>query len=143
MRCLLSAVLMLAAVVAGCGGDDLDVQPVDVTGTEVCTRMADDVLTASYECVDETSDERVSGAADVTVVLRQASPPTDMFGTFELRNDGGSWFGDWNGVITADDHHIAEGVLKGTGDYEGLEYKVRWEGDSDPLTITGTIRPSE
>ena len=33
-----------------------------------------------------------------------------------------------------------EGVLEGTGGYQGLVYEVRWEGVDEPYTVTGTIR---
>jgi hypothetical protein len=64
-----------------------------------------------------------------------------MDGTFELTNDGGTWHGDWAGEITSDSNHVMDAVLVGTDDYEGLQYRVHWEGVTEPLTITGTIEP--
>jgi hypothetical protein len=127
-------------VVAACS--DSAAEPVEVTGTEVCSQIASGVLSASYECEDQTSDSRVSGTAAVTVVMEQA-PPTAMSGIIELVNDGGTWVGDWTGEITPSNNHIANAVLVGTGEYEGLEYDAHWEGGDYPLTITGTIRASE
>ena len=75
-------------------------------------------------------------------VLEQ-TPPTPMSGTLELVNDGGTWVGDWTGEITASKNHIIDAVLVGTGEYEGLEYEVHWEGVGDPWTVVGTIRDSE
>jgi len=115
--------------------------PVEVSGVEVRSEVSSsgDGMVASYECVDETSDARVSGTAVTTVVLEHA-PPTKMSRTFALSNDGGSWVGEWTGEITADRNHIMEAVLVSAGGYEGLEYEVRWEGRSMLYTIAGTIR---
>ncbi len=136
-------ILVLASlllVVAACSDSAAD--PVEVTGTEVCRQIASDGLSASYECEDTTSDFRVSGVATVTVVMEQ-EPPTPMSGSFELVNDQGTWVGDWTGEITQSQNHIFDGVLVGTGEYDGLEYDAHWEGVDYPFTITGTILASE
>lgn len=112
-----------------------EIDPVHVSGSEVSRRLSADGLTESYECTADASDERVSGTAIATVVLEH-EPPTKMSGTYELTNEGGSWVGE----ITPDGNHIMEGVLEGTGDYEGLEYELRWEAVEEPCTIAGTIR---
>ena len=100
-------------VFAACSNGAAD--PVKVTGTEVCTQLSSssDGLTVSEVCEDQTSDPRVSGTASVT------------------------------GEITSTGNHIIDAILVGTGEYEGLEYEVHWEGVDDPWTITGTIRDSE
>lgn len=128
----------MALPVASCSSTE--VEPVAVTGTEVCTQTADEGDVLWYECHDSTSDERVSGTLVVSVRQEQ-EPPTPMDGTVALTNDGGSWQGDWAGEITSGSNHIMEGVLIGSGDYEGLQYRVRWEGVTEPLAITGTIEP--
>jgi hypothetical protein len=125
-------------LVASCGS--AEAESVAVTGTEVCTQTADEGDVLWYDCQDTTSDERVSGDGVMSVRLER-EPPTPMAGTFALTNDGGTWKGDWAGEITSDSNHIAEAVLIGSGDYLGLQYRVRWEGVTEPLTITGTIEP--
>ncbi len=65
-----------------------------------------------------------------------------MSGAVERFNEGGTWIGDWTGEITSTRNHIIDAVLVGTGEYEGLEYGVQWEGVEFPWTITGTIRES-
>ena len=139
MRSIRLAVVLMMVVTACSDGAAV---PVEVTGSEVCTQIASDGLTRSYECVDQTSDPRVSRTANVTGLLEH-TPPTPMSGTIELVNEGGTWIGDWSGEITSARNHIFDAVLVGTGEYEGLEYEVRWEGMDYPWTITGTIRGSE
>lgn len=138
MRTIWPAIVLVMTFTA-CSDGAAD--PVEVTGTEVCTEITSG-LTVSAECEDQTSDPRVSGTATVTGVLEQA-PPTPMSGTYELVNEGGTWTGDWSGEITSTGNHIIDAVLVGTGEYEGLEYEVHWEGVDYPWTITGTIRDSD
>ena len=132
----------LLLVVTACSDSAAD--PVEVTGTEVCRQINVFGFTGiGYMCEDETSDPRVSGVAIATVVVMENEPPTAMSGIFELENDGGTWIGDWTGEITQSQVHILDAVLVGTGEYEGLEYEVHWEGVDYPLTITGTILASK
>ena len=135
---LVSIALLLVATACSDSAPD----PVEITGTEMCRQTAADGLSASYDCDERTSDPRVSGVATATLVMEQ-EPPTAMSGTFELANDGGTWVGDWTGEITQSHNHIIDAVLVGTGEYEGLEYDVHWEGMDQPFSITGTIRASE
>ena len=141
-----AAILMALAIVAagiwtfGIRDSTNTPDPVAVTGSEVCTQTSALGGVLWYECQETTSDERVSGTAVVSVQLEH-EPPTPMHGTFELTNEGGTWRGDWVGEITADSNHIMDAVLVGTGDYDGLQYRVRWEGVSEPLAISGTIEP--
>ena len=137
-RRVIVLVLALFLVVVSCG--DADSEPVTVTVTEVCTQTSEEDGVLWYECQETTSDERTSGTAVVSVRLDQ-EPPTPMDGTLALTNDNGAWEGDWVGEITPDSNHIMEAVLIGRGDYEGLQFRVRWEGVTEPLTITGTIEP--
>ncbi len=139
IRRTLILVIGTALLVASCAS--AEVEPVAVTGTEVCTPTGDEGDVQWYECQDTTSDERVSGALVVSVHLEH-DPPTPMDGTIALTNDGGSWEGDWVGEITSGSNHIMEAVLIGTGGYEGLQYRVRWEGVTEPLTIIGIIEPA-
>ena len=137
-RRVVAPVLALSLVIASCS--EANAGPVTVTGTEECVPTSEEDGVEWYECQETTSDERTSGTAMVSVRMEQA-PPTPMEGTFALTNDNGAWDGDWIGEITPEGNHIMEAVLIGSGDYEGLQYRVRWEGVSEPLTITGTIEP--
>ena len=132
-------VFALVMVATACSNGATD--PVEVTGTTVCTQIASDGLKFTYNCEDQTSDPRVSGAWFATVIYKHL-PPTPMSGTLELVNEGGTWIGDWTGEITSTGNHIVDAVLVGTGEYEGLEYEMHWEGVEYPWTITGTIRDS-
>lgn len=143
----LAALVVLSLLGVSCGGapssSPASAAPVAVTGTETCEKIdANGSLEVWYTCVDSTSDARVSGTADVYVLLEEPTLPTAMSGTFKLANDNGSWEGNWSGDLTAESNHVMSAVLVGSGDYEGLQYRVRWEGAEEPLTITGTIEPA-
>lgn len=134
--CLLA---LVAVAAAGCGDD---VETVEVVGTVTCTRVEfRSELDVSYRCEGETSDPRVSGTAEVAVIFEQRPPGTEMWGSFVLTNDGGTWRGDWTGEIDSESFHVVDGVLLGEGDYDGLQYDTRWEGVIYPWDVTGTIEP--
>jgi hypothetical protein len=51
--------------------------------------------------------------------------------------------GEWVGVIENDGLHIIEGVIAGSGDYEGLVYRATWDFyELVDVTVTGTIEPA-
>jgi hypothetical protein len=96
-----------------------------------------------YECDEAISDERVSGTSVVGVTkVDRSTTPMDIAGTFWLENVGGAWEGDWTGVIEDDVLHIIDGVMTGSGDYEGLVYRAKWEYYDWPATVIGTIEPA-
>jgi hypothetical protein len=133
---VLMTLLTLSLVACGAAGE---VESTPVTGTETCQQLSDQSTLLTYECQDTTSDERVSGTLLLSVRLESSSFPTAMDGDVEITNDVGTWQGSWTGEITAAGNHIAEGVLRGAGGYEGLQYRARWEGVDYPWTVTGTI----
>jgi hypothetical protein len=126
----------------GCSGGQ---EPVAVSGTERCTPASPsgDEL-ERYECIEELDDARVSGEAVVS--LHELDPPSvsprSMVGAIVIENEGGSWTGDWTGVIEGGGLHVVNGVLVGSGDYEGLQFSGRWEWVDWPGTVTGTIEPT-
>lgn len=136
----ITAMFALALAIGACGDDE--VEPISVSGTEVCVEIAPegDELNR-YECLETLDDERVSGTSTATVTLvdTSVSPVVDE-GGFTLVNDGGSWRGDWSGVIEEDGTHVVEGVMVGSGGYDGLQYRARWVfttlGD---VEVSGTI----
>ena len=65
----------------------------------------------------------------------------DIAGTMVITNDGGAWDGTWTGWIEADNFHVLEGELLGSGDYEGLVYRATWEYYDWPAEVTGVIEP--
>jgi hypothetical protein len=117
-------------------------EPVSVSGTAPCTEIAPEGEELNrYECMEALDDDRVSGQSTVTVTsLDQAASPIGMEGTYTLTNDGGTWTGDWSGVIEDDGTHIVEGVMAGSGGYDGLQYVARWVFvDLSNVDASGTI----
>lgn len=138
MRLITLLGLCLLWGVIGCSTGQ---EPVAVSGTELCTevdRVGDELN--RYECVEDLDDGRVSGDAVVTVAeVDGSSSPTEMTGTLVIENDGGRWAGEWTGIIEGSGLHVVDGVLVGSGDYEGLQFTGRWEFVDWPATVTGTI----
>lgn len=63
-----------------------------------------------------------------------------MEGGLTIVNDGGSWSGDWSGVIEDDGTHVAEGVLIGSDEYDGRQYRVRYVFTTlSNVEVSGTI----
>lgn len=135
--------LVLGLAIGACSDDE--VEPVSVSGTEECVQVAPEGNElVRYECLETLDDQRVSGTSTVTVTLvdDSVSPVVDE-GGFTLGNDGGSWSGDWSGTIEEDGTHVTEGVMAGSGGYDGLQYRARWAfttlGD---VEVSGTIESS-
>ncbi len=136
---LTAVAFALALPIAACSDE---VEPVSVSGTESCREVAPagDELNR-YMCLETLDDERVSGTSTVTVTVvdYSVSPVVDE-GTFTLVNDGGTWSGDWSGLIEDDGTHLIDGVMVGSGGYDGLVYRARWVFTSQSnIEATGTI----
>ena len=144
MRCLTVLIVasLAAALLASCSSEDIE--SVAVSGTAPCVKIEPVGAESSrYECEESLDDERVSGTSLVGVTKVDFSvTPTDLAGTFWLENDGGSWEGDWTGVIEPDGLHIIEGTMVGSGGYKGLVYRATWEYYDWPATVSGTIEPA-
>ena len=133
-----AAVVVILAIVGaaiwwfGVRDSDGDFEPVEVTGTEVCSNL---------QCTATMSDPRVSGEG--TVELENWDQTTgELVGTYELVNDGGSWKGSFAGIDDGADEAWVESVMVGAGGYEGLQYRYRIEfGASETADhqVTGTI----
>jgi hypothetical protein len=70
------------------------------------------------------SDNRLSGRWETAFSVDQrADLSADMWGTFTLTNEGGTWEGEWTGMIAkgGTTHYMLTDAT-GTGDYKGLEY---------------------
>ncbi|NNE97204.1 MAG: hypothetical protein HKN24_14375 [Acidimicrobiales bacterium] len=143
MRRAFTILFAVGLAIGACGSET--VEAVSVSGTEVCTEVdtQGDEL-SRYRCVETLDDARVSGTAIVTLTMldESVSPIVDA-GEFMLENDGGSWSGEWSGVIEEDGLHTIDGVLLGSGGYDGLQYRARWVfTTTSDGEVTGTIEPS-
>jgi len=157
----LIAILVLAVLLAACGGDDA---VVEVSGQTDCVEadstasgpaLADDVpftsVDITYECDYTMSDERVSGSGPAVITVDMSldgdTRVGQISGTINISNDGGTWAGTVSGTTTwtpTTQHvHVLDGVYAGTGDYEGLRFLVHNEGTLFPWTTTGRIESAE
>ena len=98
---------------------------------------------------DEVSDPRVSGdvLATANVNFQFAAPPVmfygPMWGTFRIDNDGGYWEGSFVGKRTEEGFSYISGVLRGHGDYEGLQARVDYVRENPdptaPFSVHGIV----
>ncbi len=72
-----------------------------------------------------------------------------MDGSLHLRNDGGTWDGEYVGWIAAGGVYEATSWMRGSGDYEGWSYIVYMNGYDDDssadmhgLLYRGDLPPS-
>ena len=137
----ITVVFVLALTFGACGSEG---ESVAVSGSASCIEIASEGEERNrYECVETIDDQRVSGTSTVIVTEVDSSvSPAAMEGSATVTNDGGSWSGDWSGVIEDDGTHVAEGVLAGSGDYDGLQYRVRWVfATLSDVEASGTVEP--
>ncbi len=142
MRRPVTAMFVLGLTIAACGDEAASVS---VAGRGACIEVAPQGEEWNrYECVETLDDERVSGTSTVIVAeVDDSVSPVAMEGSATVSNDGGSWSGDWSGVIEDDDTHVAEGIMIGSGDYDGLRYRVRWVFTTlSDVEASGTIEPA-
>jgi hypothetical protein len=99
---------------------------------------------------DEMDDNRISGEVVVTlnVNFQFADLPVmvygPMWGTFRIENEDGYWEGSWVGERTQEQgSSYIQGVLRGHGDYEGLQARVDYVRESPdptaPFEVHGVI----
>ena len=136
--CVVACVLLTGAFGCSSAGES-----VTVSGIEMCTEVAPVGDERNrYECVEDLDDERVSGQSIVTVNEFDAeASPNAMVGTMAIENEDGAWAGDWAGTIDDTGLHVANGVLEGSGAYDGQQFTATWEWVDWPATVTGTIEP--
>lgn len=97
----------------------------------------------------EATDERVSGEEFITLNLDMKVVPEPvyitgrMWGTFRIKNDGGTWEGTWVGARNGRGYSYIEYVGSGGEGYAGLKIHVlnrRLTPDwTVPHTLTGYI----
>ena len=101
----------------------------------------------AYE--DEVSDPRLCGdvVVNINANFQFADYPVivygPMWGTFRIENEDGYWEGSWVGQRTEDGYSYIRGVLRGHGDYEGLQVRANYARESpvftDPFTVHGVV----
>ncbi len=96
-------------------------------------------------CTDTMSDPRLTGTGknELSIDMRP-DESADIWGTYVLVNDGGTWEGRWAGTVDKGyTTHRVEALLVGTGDYEGLLYRMSLVSDATDTgyDITGLIVP--
>lgn len=97
------------------------------------------------------SDERVNGEFEHVMDVDVEADGDRFVGyitatRMRITNEGGSWEGSGSGTgvwsRAAPSHvHVLDYTLDGTGDYAGLHYRFRMEGEEYPWSLTGTIEP--
>ncbi len=114
--------------------------------TETQVGAIDQVRGLVMECtVPGTADARLQGTATVHASIDiRADQSAEIWGTMVLPGDQGSWSGAWTGIIDPGytTHRVAA-VLKGTGAYDGLQFRyTQTSSDTGTTwTVTGTIEP--
>lgn len=116
----------------------------EVTGTETCrvAKAGHDLslgdITATrglvMACTDTMTDERLSGARTLAVsVDTRTDESADLWGTTVVTNDGGTWEGFFFGTVDPGytTHHVTS-LLRGTGAYAGLFFRLEVTGAGDP-----------
>jgi hypothetical protein len=96
-------------------------------------------------CTDTMSDLRVSGtgANEISIDMR-LDGSADIWGTYVLANEDGTWEGYWAGTVDEGyTTHRVESLLVGTGDYEGLLYRLSLVSDATDTgyDLAGLIVP--
>jgi len=158
-----TAIVVVAVLLAGCGGDDA---VSEVTGQTSCVEtqstlngpaLASDVpftsVDITYDCYYTLSDERVSGSgpavARVDMSVDGDTRVGQISGTVVISNEGGTWEGTVSGTTTwttinPAHAHDMDAVYLGAGGYEGLRFVMTNEGvDMSDLTTTGRIEPAD
>lgn len=125
-----------------------------MTGTERCTttsagrEVAAGEVTAyrgvTLRCTDTMADPRVSGTGTLKVSIdMRADESADIWGTNTLTNELGGWEGFFLGTVDPGytTHHV-KALLRGTGEYEGLLYRLEvLSPDGADAQLTGEIIP--
>ncbi len=125
-----------------------------IKGTEACIRTSAGEefkvgeVTAyrgvTLRCTDTMDDPRVSGAGTLAVSIdMRVDESADIWGTYTPGNPAGAWEGFFFGTVDAGyTTHHAQALLRGSGAYEGLLYRLEVDSpDGRNATLTGEIIP--
>ena len=125
-----------------------------ITGTERCTTTtagrayAAGEVTAyrgvSLRCADTMDDPRVSGTSALMVSIdMRADESADLWGGTTLTNDLGSWEGFLFGTVDPGyTTHRVLTLMRGSGAYEGLFYRLEVVGDGTDFVLRGEVIPA-
>ena len=96
------------------------------------------------KCTGDASDPRLAGAIDVVVNIDEfGDESAALWSTPTITTKDGAWEGSERGTVDVGyTTHRLEGVLIGSGDYAGLEFRYTQIGE-DPYIMTGTIGPAQ
>jgi hypothetical protein len=122
------------------------------TGTETCvTTDAGAQVTVGevaasrgivMRCTDTMTDARVTGQRSITTAI-DANPDlsAELWGISSLTNAAGAWDGMFFGTVNAgSSEHALRGLMRGTGGFEGLVFRLDVGGTGSPgFDITGEI----
>lgn len=127
--------------------------PPAITGHETCVTNSNGTETR-YEgftayrgvvmtCTDTMSDSRLSGTGhnELSIDMR-SDESADIRGRYVLTNDVGTWAGNWAGTVDVGyTTHRVEALLVGTGEYEGLLYRLSLVSDATDAgyDLTGLV----
>ena len=89
---------------------------------------------------DTSDDARLTGYDYVIInaITDAETGEGNFWGTFNIVNDGGSWFGHWNGQNPGGQFYI-DGLLHGEGGYEGLTANFMLRPGGECSLISGYI----
>jgi hypothetical protein len=122
-----------------------------VTGTERCTTtstgrsFAAGEVTAyrdvSLRCADTMADTRFSGTRTLRLSIdERADKSAAVWGTTVLENDEGAWEGFLFGAVEPGyTTHRVQTLMRGTGAYEGLFFRLEVVGDGTDFDLTGEV----
>jgi hypothetical protein len=97
---------------------------------------------------DVNSDPRLTGLETITSNANFKPAPSselglagNLWGTFHIENEGGTWDGTFTSEITEGGEYFYRGVAHGSGGYEGLSahFEAYRNGHSGPFTLSGWI----
>jgi hypothetical protein len=95
----------------------------------------------------EMSDPRVSGTAEISWATdfdpSGGYADSLRWGTITLRNDGGTWAGEFAGFAGPDSQFHVTIAMQGGEGYEGLSFVASQVGPVDEHAVTGEILPGE
>lgn len=111
-------------------------------GTDTTVGGVEQIRGLTFTSSARNNDPRVSGLSEVVVnVDIHPDQSAEMWGSTVITGPAGTWAGSWAGLIEKGYtiHRIAS-VLKGTGGYQGLQYRyTQTSTDGSNFDSTGVI----
>lgn len=125
-----------------------------VTGTERCSTTATGRTIAAGDvtayrgvvlrCVDTMADTRLSGTRSLEFSIdERADGSAVLWGTTTLENDDGAWEGFGFGTVDPGyTTHRVQALMRGSGAYEGLFFRLEVVGDETDFVLRGEVIPA-